>query len=133
MKIKTQYLKLNNSILGESDVYLLLRAEPYKRYDPIARRTTDEIEGYRFKIGIDDPDREIDSEKLEVKIAGVNPIPQYKSGERVWCKFKNLQLTISSLEYGQAEIKGTAGRIELVDYDKQEEHSSKKQIKLNVE
>ncbi len=115
MKIKSQYLKLNNSILGESDIYLLLRVQPYKKYDPITQKTTNEIEGYCFKIGIDDPAREIDSEKLEVKIAGVNPIPQYKSGDRVFCKFKNLQLTISKLEYGQAEIKGTADGITLVN------------------
>lgn len=132
MKIKSQYLKLNNSILGESDVYLLLRAEPYKKYDPIAKRTTDEVEGYRFKIGIDDPDREIDSEKLEVKIAGANPIPQYKNGERVFCKFKNLQLTISRFEYGQAEIKGTADGIILVNEKSQTERPIDGQIKLKM-
>lgn len=132
MKIKTKYLKLNNSILGESDVYLLLRAEPYKRYDPIARRTTDEIEGYRFKIGIDDPDREIDSEKLEVKIVGANPIPQYKSGERVFCKFVNLQLTISTVEFGNAEIKATADGIKLVDTKTQAEQPISGQIKLKL-
>ena len=54
----------------------------------------EDIRNGKIVLVIDDPDREIDSEKLEVKIAGVNPIPQYKSGERVWCKFKNLQLTI---------------------------------------
>lgn len=133
MKVKTKFLKIGNEILGKEDTFLLVRAEQYKKFDQNTGRTTDEIEGYRYSIFIDNPESEIDCEKLEVKIAGLNQIPQYKSGERVNCKFINLQLAISNIEFGKAEIRATADGIVLVDDSKQDEQPSKKQIKLNVE
>lgn len=133
MKVKTKNLSIGTDILGKEEEFLLISVEPCKKYDQVNQRTTDEIEGYRYTIFIDNPEKEIDCEKLEVKILGLNQIPQYKTGERVNCKFANLQLAISSVDFGKAEIKATADRIILVDDVKQEEHSSKKQIKLNVE
>lgn len=133
MKTKTKYLEVGQSLLGEREKYLLIAVEPYRKYDPVNQRTTDEIEGHRYTIFVDNPEKEIDCEKLEVKILGLNQVPQYKTGDRVDCRFENLKLTISSIEYGKAEIKATADRIILVDDVKQEEQHSKKQIKLNVE
>lgn len=133
MKVKTKYLEIGKSILGKEEEFLLVSVEPYKKYDLVNQRVTDEIEGYRYTIFIDNPAKEIDCEKLEVKILGLNQTPQYKTGERLSCKFINLQLTISSVDFGKAEIKATADRIVLIDDSKQEEHTSKKQIKLNVE
>lgn len=132
MKVKTKHLEIGKEILGKEEEFLLISVEPYKKYDQVNQRTTDEIEGYRYTIFVDNPTKEIDCEKLDVKILGLNQIPQYTSGQRLNCKFTNLQLTISSVDFGKAEIKATADRIVLVDDVKQEEHSSKKQIKLNV-
>ncbi len=133
MKVKTKNLSIGTEILGKEEEFLLISVEPCKKYDQVNQRTTDEIEGYRYTILIDNPAKEINCEKLEVKILGLNQTPQYKEGDRATCKFINLQLAISSIDFGKAEIKATADRIVLVDDNKQEEHSSKKQIKLNVE
>lgn len=131
MKMKTKNLIIGNEILGKEEEFLLIAIEPCKKYDTINQRSTDEIEGYRYTIFVDNPEKEIDCEKLEVKILGANQLPQYISGQRFNCKFTNLQLTISSVEFGKAEIKATADKIVLVDDVKQEEQSSKKQqIKL---
>lgn len=128
MKVKTKFLKIGNEILGKEEEYLLIAVEPCKKYDQVNQRTTDEIEGYRYTIFIDNPEKEINCEKLDIKIMGANQIPQYNEGDRLNCKFTNLQLTISDFNYGKVEIKGTADRIVLVDDNKQVEQSSKKQI-----
>lgn len=130
MKVKTKNLLIGTEILGKEEEFLLIAVEPCKKYDQVNQRTTDEIEGYRYTIFVDNPEKEIDCEKLDVKILGLNQIPQYTSGQRLNCKFMNLQLTISSVDFGKAEIKATADRIILVDDVKQQEQSSKKQIKI---
>lgn len=129
MKVKTKNLLIGTEILGKEEEFLLISVEPCKKYDTINQRTTDEIEGYRYTIFVDNPEKEIDCEKLEVKILGANQLPQYISGQRLNCKFTNLQLTISSVDFGKAEIKATADRIILAD-DVKQEQSSKKQIKI---
>lgn len=130
MKAKTKHLEIGKDILGKEEEFLLISVEPCKKYDQVNQRTTDEIEGYRYTIFVDNPAKEIDCEKLEVKILGANQLPQYTTGQRLNCKFINLQLTISSVDFGKAEIKATADRIVLVDDVKQEEQPSKKQIKI---
>lgn len=130
MKAKTKHLEIGKDILGKEEEFLLISVEPCKKYDQVNQRTTDEIEGYRYTIFVDNPAKEIDCEKLEVKILGANQLPQYTTGQRLNCKFINLQLTISSVDFGKAEIKATADRIVLVDDVKQDEQPSKKQIKI---
>lgn len=131
MKIKTKYLKLTNDMLGE-DTFLLVEAEDYNSYDPQLGKSTGIREGTRFTVLIDNPQKEINCEKLEVKIVGENPIPQYKNGERIDCKFINLQLTISNIEYGKADIKGTADGIKLMSSKGQAEQQIDGQIKLKM-
>ena len=130
MKAKTKHLEIGKDILGKEEEFLLISVEPCKKYDQVNQRTTDEIEGYRYTIFVDNPAKEIDCEKLEVKILGANQLPQYTTGQRLNRKFINLQLTISSVDFGKAEIKATADRIVLVDDVKQDEQPSKKQIKI---
>lgn len=130
MEVKTKFINLNNDLLGNGDVFALVSAEPYKRYDEIAKKTTDEIEGTRFTILLNIPEKEIIWEKLDVKIAGTNPIPQYKSGETRDCKFTNLRLNISNVEFGKATIRGVADSIELVSTRDNEQ--IKGQLKLNL-
>ena len=132
MDILKDFVKLDNTMLGNTNEYVLVRVKPYKRYDEVAQKSTDEILGHSFFVVIDDPEKEIDCEKLEVRIAGPNPIPQYKNGERVSCQFENLQLTISKIEYGKATIKATADGIKLVSTKEQDEKQIKGQIKLNM-
>lgn len=130
MDMKTKYLKLSNDLLGKVEIYELSSAETYNRYDEIAKRTTDEVAGTRFNVLLKIPEKEIFDEKLEVKVAGFNPIPQYKSGDKAFCRFTNLQLTISKIEYGKATIKGVADSIELVSTSDNEQ--IKGQLKLNL-
>lgn len=131
MKIKTKYLKLTNDMLGD-DTFLLVESEDYNGFDRTTGKSTGERAGTRFKVLIDNVEKEISCEKLEVKIAGENPIPQYKSGEKVDCKLINLQLTIASIEYGKAEIKATADGIKLVNAKAQAEQPIDGQIKLKM-
>ncbi len=130
MEVKTKFINLNNDILGNTDVFKLSSAEPYKKYDEIAQKVTEEIEGTRFKILLNIPEKEIYDEKLEVKIAGINPIPQYKNGNTAFCRFTNLKLSISSVEYGKATIRGVADSIELLSTSDNEQ--IKGQLKLNL-
>lgn len=128
MKIKVKYLKPTNDVLGEEDVFLLVETEDYNGYDNTTGKSTGTREGTRFTVLIDNPEKEINCEKLEVKIAGANPIPQYKNGQRIDCKFTNLQLTISNVEYGKAEIRATADGIKLVNTKVQAEQCSYKRM-----
>lgn len=132
MEVKTKFLKINNDILGEESIFPLVQAEDYNGYDTALGKSTGERAGTRFKVLIDNPDKEIFCEKLEVKIAGANPIPQYKSGDNADCKFINLQLSIATIEYGKAEIRATADGIKLVSTKEQAEEPIKGQIKLKL-
>lgn len=128
MEVKKDVIDLKSNTFGE--VFKLSSAEPYKKYDEIAQKTTDEIEGMRFKVMINIPEKEIYDEKLEVKIAGFNPIPQYKSGDNAFCRFTNLQLIITKYEFGKFTIRGEADNIELVSTSDNEQ--IKGQLKLNL-
>lgn len=130
MEVKTKFINLSNDILGDSNVFKLSSAESYKKYDEIAKKTTDEIEGTKFKVLLNIPEKEIYDEKLEVKIEGLNPIPQYKSGTTAFCRFTNLKLYISTIEYGKATIRGVADSIQLVSASDNEQ--IKGQLKLNL-
>ena len=132
MKIKSKYLEVKNSVLGEDTIFSLIQAEDYNGFDTTTGKSTGERQGTRFTVLVDVPEKEVYYEKLEVKIAGTNPIPQYKSGDNADCRFTNLQLNITSIEYGRAEIKATADGIELVNADERQEQSSKSQMKINA-
>ncbi len=127
MEIKKDYV-LNSNTLG--DVFKLSCVEPYKKYDETTQKTTDEIEGMRFYVTITIPEKEIYDEKLAVKIAGRNPIPQYKSGDTAFCRFTNLQLIITKYEFGKFTIRGEATGIELLSTSDNEQ--IKGQLKLNL-
>lgn len=130
MEVKTKFINLSNDILGDSEAFKLSSAETYNKFDEVAKKTTDEIEGTRFKVLLNIPEKEIYDEKLEVKVKGINPISQYKSGTTAFCKFTNLKLYISTIEYGKATIRGVADGIQLISTSDNEQ--IKGQLKLNL-
>lgn len=130
MQVKMKFVSLNKELLGDSDVFALIGVEQYKKFDQNTGKVTDEIEGNKYIILLNIPEKEINWEKLEVKIAGKNQIPQYKSGETRDCKFTNLKLNISKVEFGKATIRGVADSIELVSTKDNEQIEG--QLKLNL-
>ncbi|MDR0979036.1 MAG: hypothetical protein LBL91_03770 [Lachnospiraceae bacterium] len=132
MKVKSKFLTLTNEILGSSDIFPLVQAEDYMGYDSKLGKSTGEREGTRFTILIDVPEREIYCEKLDVKIQGENQIAQYKSGDTADCKFTNLRLVISSIEYGKVEIRAIADGIKLVSAKAQVEQPIDGQLKFKM-
>lgn len=111
MKIRTNYLEIDKKILG-ADKFLLIGMEDYKEYDRVSKKYTDKIIGTKYTVVIHNPEKGIKYEKLEVKILGVCNIPSYKNGDELPCRFSGLVLTPSNIEYGMAEIKATADKIE---------------------
>ncbi len=113
MEVKSSYLEVNKNILGQNQ-FLLIAMESYKEYDQVAKKYTDQIAGTKYTIMVHNPEKNIIYEKLDVKVPGICTTPAYKTGEEVACKFVNLVLTISKLEYGKAELRATADKIELL-------------------
>lgn len=132
MKVKNKFLTLTNDILGKEDVFSLVQAEDYNGYNDEKKESTGKRAGTRFTVLITNAEREIHFEKLDIKIAGDNPIPQYKSGETADCKVINLKLKIIGIEYGKAEINATADGIELLTTNEQEEPPIAGQLKIKL-
>lgn len=117
MRVKTSCLEIDKSILGASN-FLLIGMEDYKEYDRVAKKTTDKVIGTKYTVVVHNPEKEIKYEKLEVKVLGVCTIPNYQNGDEIACRFNKLILTPSNIEFGMAEVKGTADKIELIQNDK---------------
>ena len=113
MKVKSSYLEGSKTILGQNE-FVLIGMDTYKRYDQVSKKYTDEIAGTKYTVVVHNPSKEILYEKLEIKVPGACTIPNYIGGNEVYCKFTNLVLTVSSIEYGKAELRATADKIELV-------------------
>ncbi len=113
MKVKSNYLEVKNSILGAKE-FLLIGMQDYKEYDKVARKSTDKVLGTKYTIMVHNPEKEIKYEKLDVIILGACTIPNYQNGEEVPCTFSNMVLIVSSVDYGMAELKARADKIELI-------------------
>lgn len=113
MEVKSSYLEVSKNILGTNE-FVLVSMDSYKKYDKIAKKYTDEITGTKYTVIIHNPSKEILYEKLEVKVPGICATPNYVNGNEVDCKFTNLVLNISSMEYGKAKLNATADKIELL-------------------
>lgn len=113
MKVKSSFLEVSKTILGQNE-FVLIGMDSYKKYDQATKKYTDEIAGTKYIVVVHNPSKEILYEKLEVKVPGTCTIPNYIGGNEVYCKFTNLVLTVSSIEYGKAELRATADKIELL-------------------
>lgn len=113
MEIKSSYLEINKTILGTSE-FILVRMDSYKKFDTVTKKYTDEIAGTKYTVMIHNPSKEIIYEKLDVKVPGICATPNYINGNEVACKFTNLVLNVSSIEYGKAKLNATADKIELL-------------------
>ena len=113
MRVKSSYLEVKNNILGAKE-FLLIGMQDYKEYDKVARKSTDKVIGTKYTIVIHNPEKELKYEKLDVIVLGVCTIPDYKNGEEIPCTFTNMVLSVSNVDYGMAELKARADKIELI-------------------
>lgn len=113
MEVKSSHLEVSKNILGTNE-FVLVRMDSYKKYDQVAKKYTDEIAGTKYTVIIHNPSKEILYEKLDIKVPGICATPNYINGNEVACKFTNLVLTVSSIEYGKAKLNATADKIELL-------------------
>ena len=120
MKIEYKKIKFKRKAYSESYMilgakeFLLIGMQDYKEYDKVAKKSTDKVIGTKYTIIVHNPEKEIRYEKLDVIVLGVCTIPDYKNGEEIPCTFTNMVLTVSNIDFGTAELRAKAEKIELI-------------------